>query len=694
MPSISPLDRKISSSEKNLNIPDDDSGESGLCNDAYEEEKEAPDENLDAYKTKEETNQESEKKDVEVTEESSLHEKGDAGNQLKTNEDTLQPDTASTKSVEIKNQPESNKAGDESSAINCNSGSNCGSSINGLEVNPPAYSTNESGKVTDNESCSTPFRMRHEEVPMVGEKGGTPKIVEKSYRDSKTSEKEGPSEEEREVTKWKHFKNEVHSFRRPFMQKHNTLPPDPSKGERLKYAFSCPPHGKVGRFLTYLLLFILFWGSLVYIVHDMALPGGTIFSLLILIVTAQLGGMLVAKIHLPPLLGMLLVGILFRSAPFIDTIGKSISTEWSSSLRSMALVVILIRAGLGLDPVALKKLSYVVLRLAVCPCLVETTTVAVVSHLLLDFPWKWAFLLGFILAAVSPAVVVPCLLNLADQGFGVEKGIPTLVIAAASIDDVIAISGFGVCLGTIFSNGSPLWQGLKGPMEIGMGIAYGLIVGLILWVLPSKKEGNANIYRFLMLFCAGLLAIFGSKGIDFGGAGALGCLCVAFIAGYGWRREGRVGNKKPVSEYFNFVWILLQPMLFGLIGTEIRVGDLHPATVGWGVVTLIIGLTLRVIVSFFAVLGGGLTLKERCFVTLAWLPKATVQAAIGSTALDYARELFGPSSPEVLLGTKVLTIAVLVILITAPVGAVAIMLSASRLLKKKVQNEEKQDLES
>ncbi|RXG52054.1 Mitochondrial sodium/hydrogen exchanger 9B2, partial [Armadillidium vulgare] len=492
-------------------------------------------------------------------------------------------------------------------------GSNCGSSINGLEVNPPAYSTNESGKVTDNESCSTPFRMRHEEVPMVGEKGGTPKIVEKSYRDSKTSEKEGPSEEEREVTKWKHFKNEV------------------------------------GRFLTYLLLFILFWGSLVYIVHDMALPGGTIFSLLILIVTAQLGGMLVAKIHLPPLLGMLLVGILFRSAPFIDTIGKSISTEWSSSLRSMALVVILIRAGLGLDPVALKKLSYVVLRLAVCPCLVETTTVAVVSHLLLDFPWKWAFLLGFILAAVSPAVVVPCLLNLADQGFGVEKGIPTLVIAAASIDDVIAISGFGVCLGTIFSNGSSLWQGLKGPMEIGMGIAYGLIVGLILWVLPSKKEGNANIYRFLMLFCAGLLAIFGSKGIDFGGAGALGCLCVAFIAGYGWRREGRVGNKKPVSEYFNFVWILLQPMLFGLIGTEIRVGDLHPATVGWGVVTLIIGLTLRVIVSFFAVLGGGLTLKERCFVTLAWLPKATVQ---------------------------VLTIAVLVILITAPVGAVAIMLSA------------------
>ncbi|KAB7506620.1 Mitochondrial sodium/hydrogen exchanger 9B2 [Armadillidium nasatum] len=459
------------------------------------------------------------------------------------------------------------ESGNDSSAINCNNGSNCGSSINGLEANPPAYSPNENGKVTDNESCSTPFRMRHEEVPMVGEKGATPKIVEKSYRDSKTSEKEGPTEEEREVTKWKHFKNEVHSLRRPFMQKHNTLPPDPSKGERLKYAFSCPPHGKIGRFLTYLLLFILFWGSLVYIVHDMALPGGTIFSLLILVVTAQIGGMLVAKIHLPPLLGMLLVGILFRSAPFIDSIGKSISTEWSSSLRSMALVVILIRAGLGLDPEALKKLSYVVLRLAVCPCLVETITVAVVSNLLLGFPWKWAFLLGFVLAAVSPAVVVPCLLNLADQGYGVEKGIPTLVIAAASIDDVIAISGFGVCLGTIFSNGSSLWQGLKGPMEFGMGIAYGLIVGLILW-------------------------------IDFGGAGALGCLCVAFIAGYGWRREGRVVNK---------------------------VGDLHPATVGWGVVTLIIGLTFRVIVSFFAVLGGGLTLRERFFVALAWLPKATVQ---------------------------------------------------------------------
>ncbi|MCL4129876.1 UNVERIFIED_CONTAM: hypothetical protein GTU68_064674 [Idotea baltica] len=334
------------------------------------------------------------------------------------------------------------------------------------------------------------------------------------------------------------------------------------------------------------------------------------------------------------------------------------------------------------------------------PCLVETSVVAVVSHLLLDFPWKWGFMLGFVLAAVSPAVVVPCLLSLSDQGYGVEKGIPTLVIAAASIDDVIAISGFGICLGMIFSTGSAVWQGMKGPLEFGMGILYGIIVGVILWLLPNKRTENAILYRFFLLLGAGLLAVFGSKGIHFGGAGALGCLCVAFVAGFGWRKQGKIENKTQVNEYFNFMWMFFQPMLFGLIGTEIRISDLQMTTVGWGIVTLAIGLSCRVVVSFFAVMGGNLTLKERLFVALAWLPKATVQAAIGSTALDYARDALAEGaledSIEVIMGAKVLTIAVLVILITAPIGAVAIMLSAPKLLQKapSEEDQEKSDAES
>ena len=117
------------------------------------------------------------------------------------------------------------------------------------------------------------------------------------------------------------------------------------------------------------------------------------------------------------------------------------------------MVVILIKAGLGLDAAALKRLSFVVVRLAFMPCLVETATDAVVAHFIMGFPWLWGILLGFVLAAVSPAVVVPSLLSLQERGYGEDKGISTLVIAASSIDDIAAISGFGVVLGIIFSQG-------------------------------------------------------------------------------------------------------------------------------------------------------------------------------------------------------------------------------------------------
>ncbi|KAA0203922.1 Na+/H+ antiporter, 1-like, partial [Hyalella azteca] len=335
---------------------------------------------------------------------------------------------------------------------------------------------------------------------------------------------------------------------------------------------------------------------------------------------------------LPPLLGMLLSGIALRSFPGIRIIGESLNPNWSASIRNVALVVILLRAGLGLDPKALKAMSLVVFRLACVPCLVETTVVAVVSHFLLGFPWLWGFMLGydadmlsllFILAAVSPAVVVPCLLQLSQQGYGVDKGIPTLVIAAASIDDVIAISGFGVMLGMTFSEGSLAWQILHGPLEVLIGLSYGAVMGFICWILPNKHHQSCSLLQFAMLFTAGLLALFGSQRIEFGGAGALAVLSMAFIAGVGFRRQGWGDDDNPVGQHCNVAWGYLQPMLFALIGTEIQILSLELDTIGLGVATLCISLTCRVVTTFFVVLGSGLNIRERFFVALAWLPKAT-----------------------------------------------------------------------
>ncbi|KAA0184656.1 Na+/H+ antiporter (NHA)-like [Hyalella azteca] len=232
---------------------------------------------------------------------------------------------------------------------------------------------------------------------------------------------------------------------RPVMKKHNPLPPSPTWGDRIMYAFSCPPHGKVVQLL-------LVWGALYAVTGDAAAPGGHIFSLLVVFVCSVMGGKVTEACGLPALLGMLLAGIALRSIPGVKIIGDSLNPSCHSFRRKMALVVILLRAGLGLDPKALKTMSLTVFRLAFVPSLVESTTVAIVAHFLLGFPWLWSFMLGYRVSVLQ--LVVPCLLQLSQQGYGVDKGIPTLVIAAATLDDVLAISGFGLMLGMTFSEGN------------------------------------------------------------------------------------------------------------------------------------------------------------------------------------------------------------------------------------------------
>jgi NhaP-type Na+/H+ or K+/H+ antiporter len=291
-------------------------------------------------------------------------------------------------------------------------------------------------------------------------------------------------------------------------------------------------------------------------------------------------------------------------------------------------------------------------------------------------------MLGFVLGAVSPAVVVPSVLSLHARGYGVDKGISTLIIAASSIDDVIAITGFGVVLGIAFSKGELVWTIVKGPLEAVIGIFYGFVIGIVLWYIPHQKHNKKTFYRFLLLLSCGTFAAFGSRKLHIGGAGPLAVLTLAFVAALQWRKESGVeGVEVKVSALVGQVWSVFQPLLFGLIGAEVSLDLLEASTIGLGFAVLCVSLVTRLIASFIVAFGIGLTLREQFFVPLAWLPKATVQAAIGSVALDMARGGTADSE-EVSLGRKLLTIAVLSIVLTAPLGAVAISLSGPRLLHK------------
>lgn len=472
-----------------------------------------------------------------------------------------------------------------------------------------------------------------------------------------------------------------HNCSKPVSTKYHPLSEDPGKLERLRYAFMCPPHGNLAMYIQFFVLCAVTWVVLIALTKDQALPGGNIFSLVILFTAAVAGAYIFSLCRLPPLLGMLLVGGMLSNIPVIKTVGQGLDLQWSGALRKIALTVILIRAGLGLDPVALRKLSFSVLRLAFAPCLVECLTVGVASHFLMGLPWVWAFLLGFVLAAVSPAVVVPSLLSLSDRGYGLDKGIPTLVIAAASVDDVLAITGFGVVLGIAFTQGDVALTIVKGPLEALLGVAFGCVVGVFLWYFPSKNGPSRMFYRSLLLFSAGMMATFGSDVVHLPGAGPLGCLTLAFVAAFRWRKERKDGQPDTIAEVVGIMWMLFQPLLFGLIGAAVNFDNIKDLnSLGLGIAVLAIGLFVRIIVSFCVVFGSGLTIKEQIFVALAWFPKATVQAAIGGLALDAAIKLGNAEMIE--WGTSVLTTAVLSIIITAPIGALAIAISGPLLLNR------------
>ncbi|XP_053113994.1 sodium/hydrogen exchanger 9B2-like isoform X1 [Hemicordylus capensis] len=450
---------------------------------------------------------------------------------------------------------------------------------------------------------------------------------------------------------------------------------------KLRQIWACPPQGIAARTVTHVAAAALVWAVGWSITGRECLPGGNLFGILFLFFFAVIGGKIMGLIKLPglppplpPLLGMLLVGFLLRNVPGFSDIVR-IDVKWSASLRNIALSIILARSGLALDPKALKKLKAVCLRLSLGPCVIEACAAAVLAHFLMHLPWPWGFMLGFVLGAVSPAVVVPSMLILQAGGYGVDKGVPTLLMASGSFDDILAITGFNTCLGMAFSSGSTLDNILRGFLEVAIGITTGGLLGIFVHYFPSKDQASLVWIRAFFVVGLSVLAVFSSTYFGFPGTGGLCTIVMAFLAGMAWSEE-----KRKIEEIVGVAWEIFQPFLFGLIGAEISITSLVPETVGLCVATLSIALLVRIIATFLMVCCAGFDIKEKVFISLAWIPKATVQAAIGSVALDTARVQEDQKLEQ--YGMNVLTVAFLSILITAPVGALIIGLAGPKLLHK------------
>lgn len=226
-----------------------------------------------------------------------------------------------------------------------------------------------------------------------------------------------------------------------------------------------------------------------------------------------------------------------------------------------------------------------------------------------------------------------------------------------------------------FSTGSTVFNVLRGALEVVTGVATGSLLGFFIQYFPSSDQDKLVWKRAFLVLGLSVLAVFSSVYFGFPGSGGLCTLVMAFLAGLGWSSK-----KAEVEKIISVAWDIFQPLLFGLIGAEVSIASLRPETVGLSVATLGIAVLIRILTTFLMVCFAGFNIKEKIFISFAWLPKATVQAAIGSVALDRARSRGEKQLEE--YGMDVLTVAFLAILITAPIGSLLIGLLGPRLLQK------------
>ncbi|ADL12409.1 cation:proton antiporter [Acetohalobium arabaticum] len=399
-------------------------------------------------------------------------------------------------------------------------------------------------------------------------------------------------------------------------------------------------------------------------------------SLAVIILLGLIFNRAFKKMKLPGLLGMLILGILIGPYGF-NLISEEILTI-SPDLRKIALIVILLRAGLGIEKETLKKVGVPAVKLSFIPSFLEGFTVLFVSMQLFGLSFIEGGILGFIIAAVSPAVVVPQMLNLIDNNRGADKGIPTLILTGASIDDVIAITIFSTFLG--FYGGSQLniaKKLLNVPISILMGVLLGIITGFILLYLFKKYHIRDTKKALLILSSAIILT--GLKDLlknIIPIAALLGVMAIGFIL---QERYNLVA--KRLASKFNKIWVFAEIMLFVLVGAEVNIYlAINSGLIG--LVIIFIGLIARGTGVLISVAGTELNWKERIFSVIAYSPKATVQAAIGAV----------PLSAGVESGELILAMAVLAIIITAPLGAAGIKLAGENWLSKPENNPEEAKL--
>ena len=389
-------------------------------------------------------------------------------------------------------------------------------------------------------------------------------------------------------------------------------------------------------------------------------------SLALIVVLGLAADIVFRKIKLPGLVGMLIVGVLV--GPHVMGLMRPEMMQVSADFRKIALIVILLRAGFELRRDTLHRVGKTAITMSAVPAIFEIAAVVAVAPHFLKLSLVEAAILGSILGAVSPAVVVPLMIEFMERGKGAKKGIPTMILAASSVDDVFVIVLFSIFLGMYGGHKvNVAWQLAGIPISIVLGIIVGLIPGYLLYRLFLKYDWQPPRRTLLVIgtsICLMWLEEIAHQVVPI--AALLGVMAIGFII---LEKEEAIAH--IISQKLKKLWVFAELLLFVLVGAQVNVSVAWKAGAA-GLAVIFIGLVARSIGTYLSVLGTDYTWKERLFCVVAYVPKATVQAAIGAVPLEA-----GVAGGEVILA-----VAVLSILVTAPLGAIGIMLLGEPILEE------------
>lgn len=390
-----------------------------------------------------------------------------------------------------------------------------------------------------------------------------------------------------------------------------------------------------------------------------------LLSIALILMVGMTLGWICKKCKLPSLLGMLITGIVL--GPYVFNLIDGSILSISSEIRKIALIIILTRAGLSLDMSGLKKIGRPAIMMCFVPATCELVGMILLAPRLLGLSVLEAAILGAVLAAVSPAVVVPRMVKLMDEGYGTKKGIPQLILAGASVDDVYVIVLFTTFIGMAQGDGVSIIRFINIPVSIAAGVGIGIISG---WILAKffEKAHIRDTIKILVILSWSFVLVSIEDALET--PLTFSALIAIMFIGVALQKYRNVVSVRLSAKY-NKLWVAAEVFLFVLVGATVNINYL--GHVGAKALIVIAGaLVLRMLGVFLCLLGTDMNMGERGFSMMAYTPKATVQAAIGGI----------PLSLGLACGDIVLTVAVLAIVITAPLGAFAIDLSYKKLLKR------------